>query len=61
MGELGVFHGSPDWQKDSVGGGGRSKGLTVWRGCFNELISKSWRMKEWEEGEQGAGKCVPTF
>lgn len=38
-------YGSDEWQKDGMGGGGRSKGLTVSGGCFNELISKLWRIK----------------
>lgn len=42
---MGGRYGSDEWQKDRMGGGGPSKGLTVSGGCFNELISKLWRIK----------------
>lgn len=44
-GGMGGRYGSDEWQKDRMGGGGPSKGLTVSGGCFNELISKLWRIK----------------
>lgn len=45
MGLEGPVMAAMSGRRTRMGGGGRSKGLTVSGGCFNELISKLWRIK----------------
>lgn len=56
MGLEGPVMAAMSGRRTRMGGGGRSKGLTVSGGCFNELISKLWRIKGgWKK------KCAPMF